>query len=165
MVAPLLQQWQISGRTPGEGLIRRVQGIGHWEVGEHALHLQVGHPGHGQELLQHPLPLLAEKAQTGHARVQLQVHLQPGIGAHQASLQLPGVGQTVNLLAQVHLRQVPGILRRGISQNQNGTAHFAPAELHRFLQVGDCQKFRSQLLQMVTHRDRPVPIGVRLHHA
>ena len=115
MVAPLLQQWQISGQhqqppyrhklleqpelLPGEGLVRRVQGIGHWEVGEHALHLQVGHPGHGQELLQHPLPLLAEKAQTGHARVQLQVHLQPGIGAHQASLQLPGVGQTVNLLA------------------------------------------------------------------
>ena len=133
-------------------------------MGKHPLHLQMGHLGDGKQLLQRLLPLLAEKAQAGHARIQLQMDLQPGADTHQAALQLPGIGQAVDLLTQVHLHQVPGVLGRCVPQNEDRAPHLRPAQLHRLFQIGYRQELRPQLLQMMAHGNCTVSIGVCLHH-
>jgi len=145
--------------------VRLRAAVGDAEVHERALDVQVRQLRDLPQLIQRPLIVVGEKADAGHARVELQVHVQDVIGPGQRLVELSGVFERVDLLRDVEEDHIGRVLRRGVAQDQDRQADLAAADLHRLFQIGNGQIFRAEIRQRPADRHRAVAVGVRLHHA
>ena len=136
-------------------------------MGIDALHLQAGqgaHRGNGVGRLR-PVSLITQPAQTGHTGVRLHVDAQPPPCRLGGGGKGPGTLQIVDRLGQPIAQQLLRAVGWRVAQEQDRGEHPGLPQLPGLRQAGHRQVLRPQLLQLPGHGDRPVAIGVGLHHA
>ena len=142
---------------------RRVA-LRHAEVGEDALHLHVR--AAALPVAQNALQLLlAQHADAGHARVDLQMRLcapaQPrGLGLEHIQ-RIRGVHR----LGDVQRHGLPQGFHSRTTQDQDGRDHARVAQLRRLLHDGHREGVRTRAQHQPCRRDAAVSVGVGLHHA
>ena len=141
--------------------------VGNGEVGENPFRFQAGHCADPADGLQRAGELLlpAEKAQTGHAGVQLDMDFDPSA----QPFCLPGERKS-GFFAPYRLgdavsQELARLLRRGQAQLQNGQADAGAADLPGLVDTGYGQIGRAQLFQGPGDLNGSVAVGVRLYHA
>ena len=145
----------------------RLVPVGIGEVGIDALRLQAGqgaHRGNGVGRLR-PVSLITQPAQTGHTGVRLHVDAQPPPCRLGGGGKGPGTLQIVDRLGQPIAQQLLRAVGWRVAQEQDRGEHPGLPQLPGLRQAGHRQVLRPQLLQLPGHGDRPVAIGVGLHHA
>ena len=133
----------------------------------HALRLKAGQAAGVYHVL-HTLGKIlarAEKAETGHAGIELYVYLQHSAERRRSGGILQRLGIAAHRLGNAVLDEHARILRRRMAENKDRHGYPAAAQLKRLVKAGHGQIVRAAVLQKVRHLHGAVPVGVGLHHA
>ena len=107
----------------------------------------------------------AEITQAGHAGVQLYMYLQFPAQPGGLGRIFQGLGQTGHGLGDVQTDEPGSVLRGSVAQNKDRHGDPSLPQLQGLIQTGHRQIVGPGFLQKSGNPQRPVAVGVSLHHA
>ena len=141
--------------------------VGHGEVRIHALALDARQRAGTDDVVHALLEVrpVAEKAEAGHARIELYVYLQRLSKAHGLRRILQRLGKAGHGLGDVLLDEHGGVLVRRMAEDEYRHCDSAAAQLQRLVKAGHGEVIRALSLQKPRDRQCAVTVRVRLHNA
>ena len=149
----------------GEEIVAIRALVGGGKVGEHTLRHQGGQTADGDGARHRILPLTGDaEAETTHARIQLNMHLDGDTCRYRRLGQLATVLGGIDALGKILAGQDLGASGGSVAQDEHGTGHPETAQLERLLDVRDSEPIRPHLLIQGSQLAGTVTVGIGLNH-
>ena len=155
----LVEQFELVARV-GERVLALF--VGHREVGENALGIDARHLAVLDDALDAAVEEIAfaQVAQTRHARVDLDVHLERLAEPRGLARVVDGLGLAGDRLGDVVVDELFDLVGGGVAQDQDGHGDAVGAQLHGLVDAAHGQVIRARFLQAAADLHRSVPVGV-----
>ena len=141
--------------------------VGHCEVCEDALRFETRQPARLHDAVDAMLEIIAvaDVAEPRHTGIHFDMNLQRATVLHHLRTVFVRLRLTGHRLRDVEADQPVDLLLRCVPKNQNRHRDAVKPELHRFVNAGDREVIRAELLQLLPDMYRAMAVGVGLHHA